>query len=84
MRPRRVALDDQARPAGFADAPAAMQWLIDFTRHVDGAAPEAPQARRRAIVRKAMRKAHPDAGGDDITFQRVMLAEATLREAGLL
>lgn len=79
-----LAIEATAAVAGFADAPAAMQWLIDFTDHVDGVAPEPPQARRRSIVRKAMRKAHPDAGGDDTAFQRVMLAEAKLREAGLL
>lgn len=36
------------------------------------------------VLRKAKRLTHPDTGGDAAQFQRVTLAEAKLREAGLL
>lgn len=36
------------------------------------------------ILRRAQRSSHPDHGGDTATFQRVTLAEAKLRQEGLL
>ncbi|GGM41930.1 hypothetical protein [Microbacterium saperdae] len=35
-------------------------------------------------LRRAQRDTHPDTGGDAATFERVLVAEAKLREAGLL
>lgn len=77
-----LAIEATAAPGGFATAEAALTWLIDFTTwtvNLDGSAPRA-----RVVLREAQRRAHPDAGGDAATFQRVSLAEAKLREAGLL
>jgi hypothetical protein len=76
-----LAIEATAAPAGFATADDALAWLIDFTGlvNLDGSA-----LRPRVALREAQRKAHPDQGGDAATFQRVSLAEAKLREAGLL
>jgi len=76
-----LAIEATAAPAGWATAEQALGFLIDvayrsetFTR--------ADQPSR--ILRAAQRVSHPDAGGDPSEFQRVSLAEAKLREAGLL
>lgn len=78
-----LAIEATAAPAGFATADDALAFLGKFTgiglaemRVIEG-------ARTRAL-RRAQRETHPDAGGDAATFQRVSLAEAKLREEGLL
>lgn len=78
-----LAIEATAAPAGFATADDALTFLGKFTgvglaemRVIEG-------ARTRAL-RRAQRETHPDAGGDAATFQRVSLAEAKLREEGLL
>jgi len=75
-----LALEATAAPAGFADANAAYVWLVDLVGASD--LPGTPSA--AMVLRKAQRITHPDMGGDAATFQRVSLAEAKLREAGLL
>lgn len=77
-----LALEATAAPAGFATADAALQWLVELTSWT----PTFPggDVVPRAVLRMAQRVAHPDAGGDAATFQRVSLAEAKLREEGLL
>lgn len=71
-----------AMPAGFATADEALEWLATFTTW----APTFPggEVPPRAVLRRAQAKAHPDHGGDAATFHRVSLAEAKLREAGVL
>lgn len=78
-----LAIEATAAPAGFASVDDALVFLGKFTgiglaemRVIEG-------ARTRAL-RRAQRETHPDAGGDAATFQRVSLAEAKLREEGLL
>lgn len=78
-----LALEATAAPAGFATADDALAFLGKFTaiglaemRVIEG-------ARTRAL-RRAQRETHPDAGGDAAMFQRVSLAEAKLREEGML
>ncbi|MFJ4038239.1 hypothetical protein ACIPVB_09130 [Microbacterium sp. NPDC090007] len=78
-----LALEATAAPAGFGSPGHALAFLgtfiglgLDEMRVVEGAALRA--------LRRAQRETHPDAGGDAATFQRVSLAEAKLREAGLL
>jgi len=72
-----LALEATAAPAGFETADHALTWLA---RLADVSALGEP----RAILRLAKRVAHPDLGGDAATFRRVSLAEAKLREEGLL
>lgn len=77
-----LAIEATAAPAGFATADAALAWLINFTgwtANLDGS-----EVRPRPVLREAQRRSHPDGGGDAATFQRVSLAEAKLREEGLL
>lgn len=76
-----LAIEATAAPAGFATADAALAWLADFTGlvNLDGSA-----LRPRVALREAQRLTHPDHGGDANLFQRVSLAEAKLREEGLL
>lgn len=76
-----LAIESTAAPAGWATADVALGYLIDiayrvetFTRHDDPV----------RILRVAKRVTHPDTGGDPAEFQRVMLAETKLREAGVL
>lgn len=78
-----LAIEATAAPAGFATADDALAFLGKFSglglaemKVIHGAA-------RRAL-RRAQAETHPDTGGDAATFQRVSLAEAKLREAGLL
>lgn len=76
-----LALEATAAPAGFATADEALHFIGLIAR----AEPIRDNARTvRVVLRAAQRAAHPDAGGDDATFQRVSLAEAKIREAGLL
>lgn len=73
-----LALEATAAPAGFATVHEAQT----FIRWVAGYEPAETWSPR--LFREAQRAAHPDMGGDAATFQRVSLAEAKLREAGLL
>lgn len=73
-----LAIEATAAPAGFATADAALTWLGRVTDTNPLANPP------YVVLRKAQRRAHPDAGGDTALFQRVSLAEAKLRESGLL
>lgn len=78
-----LALEATAAPAGFPDWQAA--WT--FLEQESGLAPdiyEVPESRGPRILRAAQRRAHPDTGGDAATFQRVSLAEAKLRQEGVL
>jgi hypothetical protein len=76
-----LALEATAAPAGFATADQALHFIGILAR----AEPDPKDTRAvRTVLRAAQRAAHPDAGGDATTFQRVSLAEAKLREAGLL
>lgn len=76
-----LALEATAAPAGFVTADDARMFLVETgglaVVHGDR------EGLARAL-RAAQRRAHPDTGGDAATFQRVSLAEAKLREAGLL
>lgn len=72
-------LEATAAPAGFGSADEAVAFLASFSP-----APRAAEASPRALLRLAQRRAHPDHGGDEAAFQRVSLAEAKLREGGLL
>lgn len=70
-------------PAGFATAEAALAFLVEANRSM--ALADELRADPAKAVRRAKRLTHPDMeGGDAATFQRVSLAEAKLREAGLL
>ncbi|AWN03563.1 hypothetical protein PBI_HYPERION_48 [Microbacterium phage Hyperion] len=72
-----LAIEATAAPAGFVNVDEALEWLAliaDVSR----------LGEPRSILRLAQRAAHPDQGGDPATFQRVSLAEAVLRKAGLL
>jgi hypothetical protein len=71
-----LALEATAMP-GFSTYADALAFLAD----VGGISAESD---RSALVRIAKRAAHPDTGGDAATFHRVTLAEAKLREEGLL
>jgi len=74
-----LALEATTAPAGFARWQDAESFLMDLLGDVDLDA-NSPAA----TIRVAKRLAHPDTGGDAATFQRVTLAEAKLREAGIL
>jgi len=78
-----LAIEATAAPAGFATTDEALAFLGEFLglglaemRVISGAPTRA--------LRRAQRETHPDVGGDAATFQRVTLAEAKLREEGLL
>jgi hypothetical protein len=73
-----LALEATSEPAGFADAESAVEWLLDYADE------HGVEVSVERALRRAQRKAHPDLGGDAATFQRVSLAEAKLREGGLL
>lgn len=73
-----LAIEATAAPAGFATVHDAQQWC----KVIAGYEPDETWTRR--IFREAQRTAHPDQGGDAATFQRVSLAEAKLREEGLI
>lgn len=74
-------LEATAAPAGFTSVDQAWEWLLKLN---GGDATVRDRESARAVLRAAQRRAHPDQGGDAATFQRVSLAEAKLREAGLL
>lgn len=76
-------LETAAGSGGFGTADDALAFLGSFIglgraemRSIGGAAGRA--------LRRAQRETHPDSGGDAATFQRVSLAEAKLREDGVL
>lgn len=75
-----LAIEATAAPSGFATVDGAIAFLATFHPTI----PRAAEVPPRLLLRAAQRKAHPDHGGDDATFQRVSLAEAKLREAGVL
>lgn len=75
-----LAIEATAAPAGFATAQDAAEFLFDVSRSLAAPGREG----MAAVLRRAQRMAHPDTGGDAATFQRVSLAEAKLREAGVL
>lgn len=94
-----LAIEATAAPAGFSNVEEAVNFLVSVVgrppmprvEHVDVGDPSSLRqagddlrVARRALIRKAQRVSHPDAGGDAATFQRVSLAEAKLREEGLL
>lgn len=74
-----LAIEATAAPAGFSTAQAA----LDFIERVAGYGP-ASMSSVATVLRRAQRESHPDHGGDSSVFQRVSLAEAKLREEGLL
>jgi hypothetical protein len=67
-----------AAPAGFVTGHGAAEWLND-TFGEPGTVMTCGE-----LLRRAKRATHPDLGGDVAKFQRVSLAEAKLREEGLL
>lgn len=73
-----MAIEATAAPGGFDSADAAWTFLEGI---VDGWAFRDEPAR---LLRGAKRITHPDSGGTAAQFQRVSLAEAKLREEGLL
>jgi hypothetical protein len=81
-----LAIEATAAPAGFATADAALDWLATLVgdQWPGGRIPRQNRAAVSRVVRGAQRRTHPDQGGDAAMFQRVSLAEAKLREAGLL
>lgn len=78
-----LAIESTAAHSGFTSGAEALGYL----REVSGIPAdiyEAPEVHIPRVIRAAQRHAHPDMGGDAATFQRVSLAEAKLREAGVL
>lgn len=73
-----LAIEATAAPAGFATAADAEAFLRSWC------GPAWADQPLRRVFREAQRTTHPDLSGDAATFQRVSLAEAKLREAGLL
>lgn len=78
-----LAIESTAMPAGFSTWQDAWKFLEDASG-LESDVFEPPESRAPRIVRWAKRHAHPDTGGDTASFQRVTLAEAKLREEGLL
>lgn len=72
-----------ATPAGFADVGDALAFLREVSG-VPADVYEPPEVHMPRLLRAAQRRTHPDTGGDAATFHRVALAEAKLREEGLL
>lgn len=75
-----LAIEATPVPSAFASADEALAFLATFHPTI----PRAAEVPPRMLLRSAQRKAHPDHGGDDATFQRVSLAETKLREEGLV
>lgn len=73
-----LAIEATAAPAGFSTGLEAAEWLRSWV------GPGWDDRPLRAVLREAQRSTHPDMSGDAATFHRVSLAEAKLREAGLL
>lgn len=80
-----LAIEATAAPAGFFTADEAIQFLAKVVESEweNGIVDTRPQ-NAKALLRGAQRRTHPDRGGDAGMFARVLLAEAKLREAGLL
>ncbi|WP_295014829.1 hypothetical protein [uncultured Microbacterium sp.] len=78
-----LAIEATAAPAGFATVDEALVFLGKFTGLGLSEMKVISGAPARAL-RRAQRDSHPDTGGDAAIFQRVSLAEAKLREEGLL
>lgn len=76
-----LALEATSAPAGFATVDQAWEWLLKLN---GGDVTVRDRESARAVLRAAQRRAHPDHGGDAVTFQRVSLAEALFRREGLL
>lgn len=81
-----LALEATVAPAGFVTAADALAWLIDLVsaEWEHGPVPSGTPADVARLVRAAQRRSHPDTGGDAAVFQRVSMAEAKLRQEGLL
>ncbi|MEJ1087032.1 hypothetical protein WDU99_01730 [Microbacterium sp. Mu-80] len=77
-----LAIEATAASAGFDTAQTAAEFLARLTDD-ELVIPIGPNV-ARILLQRAQRRTHPDLGGDAATFQRVSLAEAKLREAGLL
>lgn len=76
-----LAIEATAAPAGFTTSAEALHF-IGVLAHAE---PDPNNIRAvRAVLRAAQRAAHPDHGGSAAIFQRVSLAEAKLREEGLV
>lgn len=79
-----LAIEATAAPAGFARIDDATEFLL----RIAGDEREPRQVKigadLRSVLRAAQRRAHPDAGGDAGTFQRVSLAATKIREEGLI
>jgi hypothetical protein len=80
-----LAIEATAAPAGFDTTDAAIAFLANLLRDEwqDGKVDTRPE-NARALLRGAQRRHHPDRGGDAAVFQRVSLAEARLRQEGLI
>jgi hypothetical protein len=78
-----LAIEATAVPAGFSTADDALAFLGKYLGLGLAEMKVVAGAPSRAL-RRAQRETHPDQGGDAATFQRVSLAEAKLREEGLL
>ena len=78
-----LALEATTAPAGFTTADEALGFLGKFIG-LGAAEMKAILGAPGRALRRAQRETHPDAGGDALTFQRVSLAEARLRQEGLL
>lgn len=76
-----LAIGATAAPTGFASAEEARHFIVDVSKIGVVVGDRAALAR---ALRRAQFNSHPDQGGDAAVFQRVSLAEAKLREAGLL
>lgn len=73
-----LALEATAAPAGFASLGAVEEFLARFSGG------SAVSLGWPTMVRRAKIATHPDRGGDASSFDRVSIAAAKLREAGLL
>lgn len=78
-----LAIEATAAPAGFATLDDALAFLGKFVGLGPAEMKVIEGAPARGL-RRAQRDTHPDHGGDAAMFQRVSLAEAKLREEGLL
>lgn len=78
------AIEATAAPASFSRIDEATAFLL----RIAGDAREPREVKigpdLRSVLRAAQRRAHPDAGGDAGTFQRVSLAASKIREEGLI
>lgn len=81
-----MAIEANAAPSGFSSAASAVTFLTDIVADEweGGRVPNGTATDLRRLVRGAQRRTHPDAGGNAADFQRVSLAEAKLREEGLI